>query len=121
MGTAWVIAAITLAAAGFMLRFLIALLREGAPSVCYWVVPVRRKPEKEKDLEVLRRIYVDENCRATEANHSECYRHLLVNENHEMGKCESSLITLDVRTVSGSLGWRAIHSKHSYILWERKL
>ena len=43
MGAAWVIAAVALAGAGFMLWFLIALLRESAPSVCYWIVPVRRK------------------------------------------------------------------------------
>jgi hypothetical protein len=47
MWATWVVAAIALAAAAFMLRFLIALLREGAPSVCYWVVPVRREPKRE--------------------------------------------------------------------------
>ncbi len=46
MWATWVVAAIALAAAAFMLTFLIALLREGAPSVCYWVVPVRREPRK---------------------------------------------------------------------------
>lgn len=55
MGTGWVFAAIALAGAGFMLRFLIALLREGAPSVCYWVIP-RREPreclEKQEGLDV---------------------------------------------------------------------
>jgi hypothetical protein len=35
MWASWVDAAIALAAATFMLRFLIALLREGAPAVCY--------------------------------------------------------------------------------------
>jgi hypothetical protein len=40
MWAAWVIAAIACAAATFMGRFLVALLREGAPSVCYWVAPV---------------------------------------------------------------------------------
>ena len=47
MWAAWVVAAIALAGCGFMLRFLIAMLREGAPSVCYWIVPVRRGPERE--------------------------------------------------------------------------
>jgi hypothetical protein len=47
MWVTWVVAAIALAAAAFMLTFLIALLRESAPSVCYWVVPVRREPERE--------------------------------------------------------------------------
>jgi len=43
MGAASVVAAVGFCGAGFMLWFLIALLREGAPSVCYWAVPVRRK------------------------------------------------------------------------------
>jgi hypothetical protein len=41
MWAAWIVAAIALAAAAFMLRFLIALLLEGAPSVWYWATPVR--------------------------------------------------------------------------------
>jgi hypothetical protein len=47
MWATWIVAAIALAATAFMLTFLIALLREGAPSVCYWVVPVRREPKRE--------------------------------------------------------------------------
>jgi hypothetical protein len=47
MWAGWVVAAIALAGAAFMLRFLIALLREGAPSVCYCVVPVFPDPERE--------------------------------------------------------------------------
>jgi hypothetical protein len=47
MWATWVFAAIALAAAAFMLTFLIALLREGAPSVCYWVVPLCREPKRE--------------------------------------------------------------------------
>lgn len=62
MWTAWVVAAIALAGASFMVRFLIAMLREGAPSVSYWVVPVRRGPESEI-LEALSSDYVTENWR----------------------------------------------------------
>ncbi|MGA8623031.1 MAG: hypothetical protein WB660_31465 [Candidatus Sulfotelmatobacter sp.] len=47
MWAAGVIAAIALGAAAFMVSFLMALLREVAPSVCYWVVPVRREPQRE--------------------------------------------------------------------------
>jgi hypothetical protein len=47
MWAACVVAAIALSAAAFMLTFLVALLREGAPSVCYWVVPVRREAQLE--------------------------------------------------------------------------
>jgi hypothetical protein len=47
MGSALVVAAIGLAAAAFMLRFLLALLCEGAPSVCYWVIPLVAGDEEE--------------------------------------------------------------------------
>ena len=47
MWSALVVAAIGLAAAAFMLRFLLALLREGAPSVCYWVIPSVAGDEEE--------------------------------------------------------------------------
>jgi len=114
METAWVIPAIALTGAGFMLWFLIALLRESPPSVCYWVAQVPGKCEKGKDLVGLRRIYVDENCRATAANRSECYRQLPENENRETERCKSGLITVDVRALSDRLGWSAIHTKRSY-------
>lgn len=52
MWATWGVAAVALTAVAFMLRFLIALLLEGAPSVCYWVVPVRREPKGEM-IEVL--------------------------------------------------------------------
>ncbi len=47
MWAALVVAGVALAGTAFMLRFLFALLREGAPSVCYWVVPVRRGSVRE--------------------------------------------------------------------------
>jgi hypothetical protein len=47
MWASWGITAVALAGAAFMLRFLIALLREGAPSVSYCVVPVARVTEKQ--------------------------------------------------------------------------
>jgi hypothetical protein len=60
MGTAWIVGAIGFGAAVFMLGFLIALLREGAPSVCYWVVPVRRKSRRET-LRILRAISISDD------------------------------------------------------------
>ena len=36
----------------FMVRFLIALLREGSPSVCYWVIPVAPAEGVERAQEV---------------------------------------------------------------------
>jgi hypothetical protein len=46
MSAAAIVAVVGVGAAVFMLWFLFALLREGAPSVSYWAVPVlRRKRE----------------------------------------------------------------------------
>ena len=42
-----VVAAIALGAVAFLLRFLIALLRDRAPAVCYCVVPVRPELKRE--------------------------------------------------------------------------
>jgi hypothetical protein len=120
MGTASVVAAIGFGAAAFMLRFLMALLREGAPSVCYRVVPVRRKLEKGEDLEALSRIYVGESCRATEANPSARYRGVLEKENHDEGRYGQGLIAIDVRDISGRAGWRAISAKHNAVLGQRR-
>jgi hypothetical protein len=71
MWVAWVVAGIALAAAAFMLRFLIALLRERAPSVSYWIIPVRDRPEQRRHLQVLRRIHVEEDSRVPEGNHGD--------------------------------------------------
>ncbi len=50
MWETWIVAAIALAAAAFMLKFLIALLSEGAPAVCYWVVAVRTETRSGRQL-----------------------------------------------------------------------
>ncbi len=121
MWTAWIVAAIALAATAFMLRFLIALLRESAPSVCYWVVPVRREPEKERHLKILRGINFDDDCRATESDRGDYRLELMENENHAEEEYTSGLITLDVRPVSDSVGWRSIQSSGGNVFRERRL
>jgi hypothetical protein len=119
MWAASVVTVVALAAVGFMLRFLTALLREGAPSVCYWAVPVCRElKKKEEHLKVSRGIYFDDDCRATE---SECGDYRLENEHHAKEKCTSGLIALDVCPVSDSVGWRSVHARHGYLLRERRL
>jgi len=118
MWAASAVAFVALAAVGFMLRFLTALLHEGAPSVCYWVVPVCRELKKEEQLKVLRGVYFDDDCRATESESGD-YR--LENEHHAKEKCTSGLIALDVRPVSDSLGRRSVHARHGYLLRERRL
>jgi hypothetical protein len=102
-----------------MLRFLIALLREGAPSVWYWVVPVRRQRQRARYLRVPSGIYFDEDRHAMEADCGEYRLELLENGNHAK-ECASSLITLDVRPVSASLGWRSIR-KGIHILHEHRI
>jgi hypothetical protein len=120
MWGAWLVATIALAAATFMLGFLIALLREGAPTVCYWVVPVRGRIEKKHHLKVLSSIYVDEDCRARENKRSDYDSDLLENENYAQEECSSGLIALDVRFVGG-LGWRPIYSRRGSIFREHRL
>jgi hypothetical protein len=120
MGAASIVAAVGFGAAAFMLSFLMALLREGAPSVGYRVVPVHWKLEKEKDLEALDRIYVDETCRATEANRSPSYRGVLEKEKHDEGRRGQGLIAIDVRNVSGGADWRAINAQHNVVLGQRR-
>jgi hypothetical protein len=118
MWAAWIVAAIALAGAAFMLRFLIALLGEGAPSVCYWVVPVRT--EKKGHLGVLCGIYVDDDYRATESGRSDYRLELLENENYAKQECSSGLIALDVRPVSNRFGWRSIHPGRGYVFREHR-
>jgi hypothetical protein len=113
MWAAWVVAAIALAGAGFMLWFLMALLRECAPSICYWVVPVRRK--KERHLGNLSGIYVREDCCATETGGGDYRLGLVGNENYANEECCSGLIALDVRPVSEGRGGRSIYSKRGYV------
>jgi hypothetical protein len=120
MWAAWVVAAIALAATTFMLRFLIALLREGAPTVCYWILPVREL-EKERHLQVLSGIHVDEDCSAPEDKGRDYYVELLENENYAQEESDSSPIALDVPHVSDRLGWRAVHPRHGSSFREDRL
>jgi hypothetical protein len=119
MWAAWVIAAIAWAGAAFMLRFLMALLREGAPSVCYWVVPVRREPGKEVHLKALGGIYFDDECGATEWSRDELSVEFLEN-GHAKEKYDSDLISLDVHSAAARLGWRSIYSSGSSVFREHR-
>jgi hypothetical protein len=115
MWAAAMVAAITLAGVAFMLRFLMALLRESAPSVCHWVAPVRREIErgtetkKERHLGFPRGIYVDEASRSSESDHGDCC--LELEKENGAKEYASGLIALDVRPVSDGLGWRTIRSR----------
>ncbi len=120
MWAAWIVAAIALAGAAFMLRFLIALLGEGAPSVCYEVVPVRTEPEKNGHLGVLCGIYSDGDCRAIESGRGDSRLELVENENYAKEEC-SGLIAIDVRPVSNRVGWRSIHPGRGYVFRGHRL
>ena len=119
MWAACLVAAIALSAVAFMLRFLRALLREGVPSVCYWVAPVRREIERETETEKERNlgftgcIYVDEDFSSTESDYGDYYLEL---ENENSAKeYASGLIALDVHLVCDGLGWRSIRSVPSRV------
>jgi hypothetical protein len=85
-----------------MLRFLIALLREGTPAVCYWAVAERQ------NLQTVQ-IYVDENYDVPECDLGVCWPELSVeNEDHAKEVRVSGLYSLDVHYVSGSHGWRSV-------------
>src|ERR1700730_11568292 len=120
MWPAWVIAAIALAGAAVMFRFLMALLREGAPSVCYWVVPVRPRPQKEVHLRVLRGIYFDDDCRVTENHTSAGCLELLERENYANEEFSPGLIALDVRSIAG-VDSCSIHPRRGHIFREHRL
>lgn len=114
MWAAWIVAAIALAGAAFMLRFLIALLGEGAR-------PVRTEPEKKGHLRVLCGIYFDDDCRATESGRGDYRLELVENENYAKEECSSGLIAFDVRPVPNGFGWRSVHPGRGYIFRGRWL
>jgi len=118
MWAAWAIAAIALVAIAFMLGFLIALLRESAPSVCYWVVPTQRELEKKGHLKVLRGIYFDDESRSGSGDYG---FELMENENHGKQERSSNLVALDVRVASVGLGWRSIRPRRGYLFRDHRL
>ena len=75
-----VVAAIASAAAIFVLRFVIALLREVAPAACYRVVHGR--VEKHCHRKVSSGVYADEDRCAPEDKRSDYYVGLLENEKY---------------------------------------
>ncbi len=118
MWAASLVTGVALAAVAFMLRFLAALLREGAPSVCYRVVMVGREPEKDEPLRVLRGIYFHDDSRATESDRGDYRCELPENEHYAKEKRTAGLVDLGVHPVS--VGWsrRSIHPKRGYVFRE---
>jgi hypothetical protein len=118
MWATWVVAGIGLAGVAFMLRFLAALLREGAPSVCCRVVMVGREPEKDKPLRLLRGTYFGDDGRTIKSDRGDYSCELLENEHYAKEKRTSGLIALDVHPVSERLGWRPVHASRGHVFRE---
>jgi hypothetical protein len=110
MWAAWVVAAIALVAVTFMLRFLIALLREGSRSSCYRAVPIRKEPGKQLHLinPSGNADFDDDRC-ATEWNRGDYHLEFLENQCHVKENYSSDLIVLDVRLASAPMVWRSIY------------
>ena len=119
MGVAITFAAIASTGTAFMEWFLIALLRQSAPSTRCRIMPIRHELEKESP-ESLSGSCVDGHGRATGSNDQDYYAELL--ENYSYAKqCASGLIALDVCPVADRVGGRSIHSKPGYVFRERRI
>jgi hypothetical protein len=106
MWTACVVSGIAFGAVGFMLMFMMALLRESLSPVRSSVLPLVRKPLQPV---LLSSNHFEDECRATECKRGESYLELLENEGHVKEEYPSGLITLNIR--SASAGWRSIHTR----------
>ena len=107
MVVALIFAAIALTGTAFMVWFLLALLLDSAPSTCCWIIPIGRERERQ-NVEALRGSFVDQDYPAPERKFGHSYAELLEKEDHAK-EHTSGLITIDVRNVSGRVGWRSIH------------
>lgn len=105
----------------FMVRFLIALLQEGTPSVCYWVVAARLDPQKQGHLEVLPGIHLDDGYPATECRGRDDGFEFVENQIYAKEECSSGLITLDVRRVCDTFGGRSVQPGRGNVFRQRQL
>jgi hypothetical protein len=115
------VAGIALSAVAFMLRFLVALLREEAPSVCYRVVMVGREPKKNEPLRVLRGICFDDDGRTTESNRGGYRSELSENEHDAKEKRAAGLVAFGVHPNLVGGRWRSIQLKRGYVFREPRL
>jgi hypothetical protein len=107
MGVAVTFAAIALTGAVFMFWFLVALLLDSTPSIC-WIIPIRCEPENE-NCETLIRSYVDED-HSAERRRGDSQVEVLENDDHAE-EYAPGLIAIGVRPVSNGLGWQSIRSR----------
>ena len=118
MWTACVVSGVAFGAVGFMLMFLMALLRESLSPVHSSVLPLRREPLR-RVLEALSLNYLEDDCRATEGKRGEYYLELLENEGHVKEEYTSGFIALNSRPASAGSVWRSIHCGF-YVLREHR-
>lgn len=110
-------AAIALTGTAFMVRFLLALLLDSAPSTCCWIVPIRHELERDCE-EALRSSFVDEDHNTCGRKYCNSYVELSENEDHAK-EHTSRLISIDVRPIPGRVGWRSIHPIHRAVFQHR--
>jgi len=120
MNVALVMAAITLSGAAFMLWFLIALLRESEPTICYWVVPIRKQRGPEI-LDVGSGTYGVEASLFTRYSGSNYRRAGLENQNHAREECGSDLFFIDGPLLSKRLSWSTNQQQGEYDFRERRI
>jgi|SRR5271154_4575814 len=116
MVVALTFAAIALTGTAFMVWFLLALLLDSAPSTCCWIVPIGCEPGRE-NCETLKPSYLGDN-HTIERKRGPGYAELLENEDHAK-EHTADLILIDVRNVSGRVGWRSIHAIHGAVFHHR--
>jgi hypothetical protein len=109
--------AIALTGTSFMLWFLIGLLRDDAPLTCCWIVPIRCALERESNNCLGE--YVGHDDYKLEHEPTDYYVELSENRVHAKHGA-SGLISLDVRSVTGRVGWRSIQPSRA-VLHQRRL
>jgi len=114
MWAAIFLVAIALTGTSFMLWFLIALLRDSVPSTCCWIVPIHCGLQRENSFGE----YVGDHYQP-EREPSDHYVERLENRVHAK-QGNSGLISLDVRILPGSVGWRTIKPGHA-VLHQRRV
>ena len=122
MSAASVIAAIAVVGVVLMLGFLVAflreaLLREGAPFACYWIVPVNTKTRR-RAVEVL--IVANHAAAYGTAERSNHFEEIFENENHDHGKFDSGFIAIGGNTFGRRSGWRSVQPRRNNVFREQR-
>ena len=115
MWTAVVLVTIALSGTIFLLWFLRGLLRERAPFVSYWVVPLRTEKASGADPDT-----AFEHFRWSEFT-TECYMESLENEVHANPYSAARLVAIPVRLGAAGLGRSPIQPADIHFFREHRL